>query len=214
MKIKWLGHASFFITAADGTRIITDPFGDYPGLKYKPINETADIMVISHSHGDHVGGNVSGNPKTISEKGENKAGAIAFKGVETFHDTSKGKERGGNIIFCFGVDGITICHLGDLGHDLTDSEISAIRPVDVLMVPVGGFFTIDAETANKVCERIKPKIILPMHYKNEKCDFPISKVDEFLKNKKNVQRENSSEIELNKANLPAETTIIVLKPAL
>jgi len=214
MKIKWLGHASFLITSDDGTKIITDPFGDYPGLKYRPVNQLADIVVISHSHGDHVGGSISGNPKTISKKGENKAGAFTFRGIETYHDTKKGKERGGNTIFCFSVDGISICHLGDLGHDLSDAEIKVLGQVDVLMVPVGGFYTIDAVTAEGICEQLRPKIVLPMHYKNEKCDFPIAPVDDFLKNKQNVKRENASEVEFNRGQLPASTTIFVLKPAL
>ena len=214
MKIKWLGHASFVITASDGTRIITDPFGDYPGLKYSPINEVADIVVISHTHGDHVGGKVSGNPKQVNKAGVQKVGNIAFKGIETYHDTSKGKQRGQNIIFCFNVDGIMICHLGDLGHELSDSEIAEIGKVDVILVPVGGFFTIDADVAGKVCEQIKPKIMIPMHYKNDRCDFPIATVDEFLISKSNIRRMDSSEIELNAEQLPQDMEIVVLEHAL
>lgn len=214
MKIKWLGHASFVITASDGTRIITDPFGDYPGLKYSPINEVADIVVISHTHGDHVGGKVSGNPKQVSKAGEQKVGDISFRGIETYHDTSKGKQRGQNIVFCFNVDGIMICHLGDLGHELSDSEIAEIGKVDVILVPVGGFFTIDADVAGKVCEQIKPKIMIPMHYKNDRCDFPIATVDEFLISKSNIRRMDSSEIELNAEQLPQDMEIVVLEHAL
>jgi L-ascorbate metabolism protein UlaG (beta-lactamase superfamily) len=214
MKIKWLGHASFLITAEDGTRIITDPYGDYPGLSYAPINETADIMLVTHDHGDHLGGRVKGNPKQVTGSGSKKIGTIEFKGINTYHDTSKGSQRGKNTIFCFIVDGVRICHLGDLGHELSKSEVADIGLVDVLMIPVGGFYTIDAATASAVCEQIQPKVVLPMHYKNDKCNFPITGVDDFLKGKKNVKRADSSEIELKAVQLPQATEIVVLRHAL
>ncbi len=214
MKIKWLGHASFLITADDGTKVITDPYGPYSGLSYAPIEETADIMVVSHDHGDHAGGKVKGNPKQVNTVGSKRIGNIEFHGIATYHDTSRGKERGKNIVFCFTVDGIRICHLGDLGHALSKSEIDEIGKVDVLMIPVGGFFTVDARTATDICEQIKPKVIIPMHYKNDKCAFPIAGVDDFLKGKKNVKRMDSSEVELKAGQLPTTGEIIVLKHAL
>lgn len=211
MKIKWLGHSSFLIIARDGIRIITDPFGDYPGLKYNPIKEKADIVVVSHSHGDHVGGTISGYPRYISDAGEQKIGAILFRGIKTFHDKSKGKDRGQNTIFCINADGINICHLGDLGHGLSDAEIAEIGQVDILMIPVGGFYTIDSNQANEICNKIKPRIILPMHYKSDKCKFPIAAVDDFLTGKSNIKKADKSEIEIKKESLPKETQIIVLK---
>lgn len=214
MKIKWLGHASFLITADDGTRIITDPYGDYPGIHYGPIEEAADIVVVSHKHGDHFGARVKDGPKQVAGAGRKKMEGIEFKGLETYHDTSKGSERGANTIFCFMVDGLRICHLGDLGHQLSQPELAEIGQVDVLMIPVGGFFTIDAITASGVCDQIKPKVIIPMHYKTEKCDFPISGVEAFLKGKSNVKRVDDSEVELRKEQLPQETEVIVLKHAL
>lgn len=214
MKIRWLGHASFLITAADGTKIITDPYGTYPDLRYAPIEETANIVVISHKHGDHFGGKVKGNPKIISGSGSKKAGNIEFKGVETYHDTSKGSQRGSNTVFCFTVDGVRLCHMGDLGHELSGREVAEIGQVDVLMIPVGGFYTIDAGTASKVCDQIKPKVIIPMHYKNEKCAFPIAGVEDFLKGKANVRKLNTSDLELKAGQLPQATEIVVLKSAL
>ncbi|MBM3157878.1 MAG: MBL fold metallo-hydrolase [Chloroflexi bacterium] len=214
MKIKWLGHASFLITAADGTRIITDPYGDYPGLSYAPIGETADVIIVSHDHGDHVGGRVKGNPKQVAGAGSRKIGTIEFKGINAYHDTSKGNQRGKNTIFCFTADGVRICHLGDLGHALSKSEIDEIGQVDVLMIPVGGFYTIDAATAGAICEHIKPKLVLPMHYKNDKCAFPIAGIDDFIRGKKNVKRPDSAEMELKAGQLPQATEIVVLKHAL
>lgn len=214
MKIRWLGHSSFLITAADGTRIITDPYGVYPDLHYAQIEETADIVVVSHKHGDHFGAKVKGNPKMVTGGGRKKVGNIEFNGLDTYHDTSSGSQRGVNTVFCFTVDEVKLCHLGDLGHLLSGPEIAEIGGVDVLMIPVGGFYTIDAATASKICNQLKPKVIIPMHYSNDKCAFSISGVDDFLKGKANVKRLNTSDLELKVAQLPQATEIIVLKHAL
>ena len=213
MKIKYLAHAAFLITSADGTRIVTDPYETSGGIKHGPINETADIVTVSHEHGDH--NNVSavkGNPEVVKASAEVKG--IKIKAVPTAHDDKNGSQRGKNTIFCFEVDGINICHAGDLGHTLTTEQVKAIGKVDVLMVPVGGFFTIDANTATKVCDQLKPKIIMPMHYKTDKLNFPINGVDDFLNGKTNVTLSSNSEIELKAGKLPAATQIIVLKQSL
>lgn len=214
MKVKWLGHASFLITAKDGTRILTDPFGDFPGLSYRPIQETAEIVVVSHNHGDHVGAKLKGSYKTVTGRGRKKVGSIEFSGVETYHDTSKGRERGPNTVFCFPVDGVRVCHMGDLGHELSKTETAEIGQVDVLMIPVAGFYTIDAATAGRVCDQVRPRVVLPMHYRNDKCDFPITGVDEFLKGKDRVKHLDSTEVELKSGQLPGTTEIWVLKHAL
>lgn len=213
MKVKWLGHAAFLVTAGDGTRVVLDPYGEFGGLKHKPIDEHADIVVISHEHGDHCGGKIRGNPQTIKGAGERKVKGIEFKGIETYHDTSGGKERGPNTVFKFNVDGLNVCHMGDLGHMLSDSQLEAIGEVDVLMVPVGGFYTIDAATASKLAGSLKPRITIPMHYSSEKCEFPIACVDDFLENKTGVRKAGSSEIEIFPGKLPETSEIIVLEPA-
>ncbi len=213
MKIKWLGHASFLITAEDGTKIITDPYGKYDGLSYAPISESADVMLVSHQHGDHVGGKVGGNPQEISRIGGTTAKGIEFKGVPSYHDQSSGKERGDNIIFCFSVDGLRVCHLGDLGHILSNQQVAEIGQVDVLLIPVGGFFTIDAQEAVQVCVQLVPKVVIPMHVSNNKCGFPIAKVDEFVQDKSNVEKVSTSEQEFNITDLPETQKIMVLEPA-
>jgi L-ascorbate metabolism protein UlaG (beta-lactamase superfamily) len=213
MKIKYLAHASFLITAENGTRIVTDPYQTSPGLKYGAINETADIVTASHEHGDHNNvGAVKGNPQVVKTGGEAKG--IKIKAVGTAHDDKDGSQRGRNTVFCFQVDGMSVCHMGDLGHELTSGQVKDIGKVDVLMIPVGGFFTINAATATRVCDQLKPKVVLPMHYKTGKSEFPISGVDDFLKGKSNVTRTDESEIELKKDSLPAAMKIVVLKPAL
>jgi L-ascorbate metabolism protein UlaG (beta-lactamase superfamily) len=213
MKIKYLAHAAFLITSESGVRIITDPYATSPGLKYGAIQETADIVTVSHEHGDH--NNVSavrGNPKAVRTSTEVRG--IQFRAIPTAHDNSGGSQRGKNTIFCFEVDGVNICHAGDLGHTLTNEQVKAIGSVDVLMIPVGGYFTVDAKTATRVCDQLKTKVVIPMHYKTDKLDFPITAIDEFLKGKDNVTIASGSEIELKAGALPAGMQIMVLKPSL
>jgi L-ascorbate metabolism protein UlaG (beta-lactamase superfamily) len=213
MKIKWLGHAAFLITSDNGTKILTDPYETSEGLKYGEINETADIVTVSHDHGDHNNtAAVKGNPQVVRDSAEVKG--ISFKAITTAHDDKGGSERGKNTVFCFQVDGVRVVHLGDLGHLLTDNQVVEIGKVHVLLVPVGGFFTVDARTAWEVCEQVRTRVIIPMHYKNDKCAFPIGGVEEFIKNKTDVAHVDGSEVEFTVADLPAGPRIMVLKPAL
>jgi len=215
MKLKWLGHSCFLITSETGLRIITDPYSTVGGINYSPVNEAADIVTVSHNHRDHNNiAAVRGKPEVITGSGTKTAKGIQFKGIASHHDESKGKERGANTIFCFTVDGIRLCHLGDLGHELSREEIAQIGNVDILLIPIGGFFTIDAGVATKVGDDLKPKVILPMHYKTPKCDFPITGVEDFLAGRKNVKKLNSSETEFKAGKLPEATEIVVLQPAL
>jgi len=213
MKIKYLAHAAFLITSDSGFKIITDPYTAGGGIKHGEIKETADVVTISHEHGDHNNsGVIKGNPQVLREAGMVRG--IKFKAVPAAHDNQGGKQRGKNIIFCFEVDGVKVCHCGDLGHELNAEQVKATGAVDVLMIPVGGFFTIDAKTATRVGEQLKPKVIIPMHFKTEKLDFPIASADEFTRGQGNVTHVNGSEIELKAGNLPAATQIMVLKPSL
>jgi len=215
MKVKWLGHASFLITSDGGTRIITDPYtpGGF-GLNYGEIKESADIVTVSHERFDHNNvAAVGGNPEVV--KGDAAAKGMKFKGIPTYHDASEGKERGNNTIICFEVDGVRVCHLGDLGHQLSEQQIAEIGKVDILLIPVGGNFTIDAKVATEVCGKLAPKVIIPMHYQNERfSSFPVAGVEDFLQGKTNVSRLDTSEVEFKAGELPAATQIIVLKPAL
>ena len=213
MKIKWLGHASFLITSETGTKIITDPYVVDERLTYGEIKESADVVTVSHEHTDHSNvAAVRGNPEVV--KGTAEVRGIEFRAISTYHDNSGGSQRGKNAIFCFGVDGIRVCHLGDLGHPLNDRQVADIGKVDILLLPVGGLYTIDAEVATRVCDRLKPRVVIPMHFRNDKCRFPIAGVDEFLKGKKNVSRLDASEAEFKSGELPATTKIVVLRPAL
>jgi len=213
MKIKWLGHASFMITSDTGIKILTDPYVTGGDLRYGEIKESADIVTVSHNHTDHNNvAAVGGNPQVV--KGTARIKGIEFKGIPTYHDDAGGKKRGDNTMLCFEVDGVRVCHLGDLGHQLSDMQVAELGRIDILLIPVGGFYTIDAKVATEVCSRLKPKVIIPMHYKTDKCGFPIAGVDEFLRGKEGVSRLDASEVEFKPGELPASTQIIVLKSAL
>ena len=213
MKIKYLAHASFLITSDSGTRIITDPYEVSDALKHGVIKETADIVTVSHDHGDHSNvAAVRGNPKVVRESAEVKG--IKIKAILTAHDAKGGKERGKNTIFCFEVDGVKVCHMGDLGHLLTDNQVVEVGRVHVLLVPVGGFFTLDAKAAGEVGEQVRARVIIPMHFKTDKISFPISGVEDFVRSKTNVTRVNGSEVEFKAGEIPAGPRIMVLKQSL
>ena len=215
MKIKYLGHAAFAITSNKGVKIITDPYATSPDLTYGEITESADIVTVSHGHHDHNNvAAVKGNPEVVSRAGRSVVKGIEVRGVASYHDDAGGSLRGDNIIFCFGVNGVTVCHLGDLGHRLDDKQLKEIGRVDILLIPVGGNYTIDAKVATEVCGQLKPRVVMPMHYKTEKGIPGILGVERFLSGKANVSRPDSSQAEFKPGELPATGQIIVLKTAL
>ena len=215
MKIKWLGHACFLITSDGGLRVITDPYAVGGGINYSPIRETADVVAVSHDHSDHNNvGTVQGKPEVVKGTGTKTAKGVQFRGVATSHDTSQGKQRGPNTVFCFTIDDIRLCHLGDLGHVLSPAQVTEIGAVDILFVPVGGFFTIDAAVASRVYDQLKPKVVIPMHFKTPECGYTIGGVDDFLRSKKNVRKAMASEVEFQRDELPIATEIVLLQPAL
>jgi L-ascorbate metabolism protein UlaG (beta-lactamase superfamily) len=218
MKIRWYGHAAFLITTDQGLRIIIDPYepGAFGGqLSYGKIKDQAEIVLTSHDHADHnYTKDIPGSPQIIKGSGSRTIKGILIKGISTYHDPSKGSERGTNTIFTMKVGDIQLCHLGDLGHPLSDKDLAEIGPVDILLIPVGGFFTIDSIEATRVAEQIKPKILIPMHFKTEKCGFPIAPVEDFLRGKTNIKRAKASEATFDKATLPQQMEIVVLEHAL
>jgi len=215
MKVKWLGHSCFLVTSKGGVRIVTDPYAVGGGIDYSPIKETADVVVVTHGHDDH--NNVSavqGKPEVVRGDGTKTAKGIQFKGIATYHDASQGTQRGPNTVFCFTVDDISLCHLGDLGHVLSPGQVNEIGAVDILFIPVGGFYTIDAVVASQVREQLKPRIAIPMHFKTPKCAYPLAGVEDFLKGKKGVRKVIGSEMEFEREDLPTATEIVLLQPAL
>lgn len=217
MKIEWLGHAAFIITSQNGTKVLTDPYeseGPYGTIGHSPIKEKADIVTVSHSHSDHchVPLHLEKEAQVVREKINKEIKGITIRSVGSFHDSLGGKQRGSNTIFIFEVDGIKIAHFGDLGHSLEDAALKELGPIDIALIPVGGVFTIDAKTADDIIKKLKPKITIPMHFKTPKVRLDIDEVDLFLQGKDNVQRLQSSEIEISPDMLSSgPSKIIVLK---
>ena len=234
MRLKWLGHSAFLLTAADGTTIITDPYvpGSFSGqLKYGPIRETAHAVTVSHHHQDHDGvSRLPGRPGVFDRAGAFKVGSIGITGIATFHDNNSGAQRGRNTVFVFEeprtlgtrsemsdisvMSPLRVCHCGDLGHVLTAPQATAIGKVDVLLVPVGGIFTVDAAEARKVAAQLAARVIIPMHYKTDKLGFDIDWVESFTADAENVRRVGRAEVELSADKLPPTPEIWLLEHAL
>lgn len=209
MKIRWLGHSCFLLEANDGTKIVTDPFDGSVGYKIPTVE--ADIVTVSHEHYDHnyVEG-IQGEPEVIRSVGECAIDGINIKGVPAFHDEAKGAKRGPDIIFVFEIDGLRVCHLGDLGHLLSKSQLEEIGDIDVLLIPIGGTFTVNAEGALAVIDQISPKVVIPMHYKTPAVSMPIDPVDKFIEKVGNVEQIDSNTIEIIPETLGDERRVIIL----
>ncbi len=177
MKIKWLGQSAFEIKS--NKTLVTDPHNPMVGKMPKDL--AAEVVTVSHAHMDHnYTKAVAGSPEIIDKTGSFSVGGFEIKGITTFHDNVGGKKRGNNIVYVIGAEGLKLCHLGDLGHLLTQEQLKEIGAVDILMIPVGGFFTIGSDEAVQVVNQLKPKIVLPMHYKAKSLmPLPLAGVDKF-----------------------------------
>lgn len=208
MKIQYFGHSCFLLEDRAGTRIVTDPYG---GIGFElPKGLSADAVAVSHGHSDHNNlGAVGGNPILFTEEGEYRIGNISVRAVKRFHDEVRGKKRGHTLVFHFLIDGIDVCHFGDLGEPCTPESLSAVSPANVALIPVGGYYTIDAAEAKKYVEALKPDVVIPMHYKVEGLRLPIAPVSDFtnLFEKSSIEP-CSGEIELNLSHLPKKIFIM------
>lgn len=209
MRIKWLGHSCFKITSNDGIRILTDPFDDNVGYKL-PSVET-DIVTISHNHYDHNFIDcVKGKYEVVKKVGNFNVKDIPITGVHTYHDNEQGAKRGDNIVYIFQIDDVKVCHLGDLGHVLTKPQLDMIGKVDVVLIPVGGVFTINAEEAYEVINQLNPSIIIPMHYKTRALNLKLDTADGFIKKFDDFEKLQSQVIEVKKENLKKQKKLFVL----
>lgn len=181
LRFEWFGQACVKID--DNVSIVTDPHdGDSVGLK-EP-DAKGDIISISHQHFDHASGKdlvSKGGSMVVDRAGKREVKGVKIEGIESYHDKSKGSKRGENIIFKYNLDGFHLCHLGDLGHKLSEEKVEKIKSVDVLMIPVGGNYTINAQEAIEVIEDLEPKVVIPIHYKVKNLKVDISSEEEFLK---------------------------------
>jgi L-ascorbate metabolism protein UlaG (beta-lactamase superfamily) len=221
VTIRWHGQSFFEVESSRGTRIVFDP---HVIEAYNPKPVAADIVLISHEHNDHnrveliknaerarifhglkpVGKKLDWNPIDTT------VGDAHVRTVGVYHDAAEGMERGKNAVFIIEVDGLHIVHLGDLGHLLTPKEIKQIGPVDVLMIPVGGVYTINGEEARSVVQQLKPRLfVLPMHYGTKVFD-DVLPPDEFLEGQKNVERLPGNRLVVDANQHPPAPTIVLL----
>lgn len=211
MIITWLGHSCFKIqdkVGPDGVTLVTDPFDKSTGLK--PVSFEADIVTVSHDHADHNNvASLRGNPYVVSTAGEYDVKGVLVEGVESFHDEKEGEERGKNIMYRIEVDDISISHLGDLGHALGDKQLERLAGTDILIIPVGGVYTIDAKKAVEVISQIEPRIVIPMHYMIPGLKVEIEGVDKFVK-ELGVKPTEEEKLKISKKDLPQEDMELVI----
>lgn len=212
MTIEYLGHSCFRLTESTGTTVVCDPYGD---VGYDMPQTTADAVTVSHHHYDHDNtAAVEGKPVIIDAECSYELSGVDVSAVKSFHDGQRGKARGENVIFKFRMDGIDVCHLGDLGEACSAELIDLILPVNVLLIPVGGNYTIDAEMAKEYVDRIMPDIVIPMHYRSKGCKIDVDKVDGFLDlfDEENIEEIDGSTLELMRSDLSGgETKVVLLK---
>ncbi len=214
MEITYLGHSSFRIRGKNAT-VVTDPYDvSMVGMKF-PKHVAADIVTVSHDHGDHnAAGEIEGSPFVIRGPGEYEVKGVGVVGLPAFHDEEKGAKRGRNTLYRIEIDGVAVVHLGDLGHTLSTKEIDELDGVSVLLVPVGGVYTIDPAQAVAVVNEIEPAVVIPMHYQRPELDQKafggLAPVSAFLKEiGKDVTPQ--AKLTLTKEKLPAEMQVVVLE---
>jgi len=217
MKIEWIGHACFCITSETGLKIITDPYesGFRDIIAYGPVSESADIVTVSHEHGDHNDVSaISGNVTVVKGPGMTSARGVDFRGIATYHDRVQGAERGPNTIFAFEVDGIRLAHLGDLGHPLSNEQLGELESTQVLFAPTGGpAATLELTEVVELWEKLNPQVVLPMHFRTEKCSFPRYAAEDLVNLRPAASRVGASDISLSKDELPASTQVLILEPS-
>jgi len=216
-KIYWAGQSCFQIEVSNSrdhsAEIVIDPFDESIGLKLP--NLSADILLVTHQHYDHNNiKDVKGTPFVIQGPGEYEVKEVFIQGIPSFHDDKDGKERGQNTIYVIEAEEMRFCHLGDLGQkQLTDEQLEKIDGVDVLMIPVGGEYTIDSSTAQKVISQIEPKIIIPMHYNLPKLKMKLDDVSKFLKTMGKNSVVAQDKFTVKTSTLPKDgMEIVVLQP--
>ena len=208
MDINWLGHSCFRIKGRQAS-IVTDPYP--PDLGYSLGKPTADIVTVSHQHPSHnYHQGVGGEPRLITGPGEYEIAGVLIIGIATFHDAEGGQKRGKNTIYLMDVDGVAICHLGDLGHVLTAEQVEEIDDVDVLLLPVGGVSTINAPLAAEVIRQLEPKVVVPMHYKTPVLNRELGPVEKFLKEMGIERLDSQPKLSLTPSSLPVSTQVFLL----
>lgn len=215
MNIQYYGHSCFKITTKPAGRgqddvvIFMDPFSKEIGLR--PPQGQANLVLVSHDHADHNNvGVLKGDPKVLDIPGEYSVLGVNIIGINSFHDNENGKERGRNTIFVLESEEIRICHLGDLGTDLTEKQLEEINGVNILMIPIGGKYTIDGEKAADIIKKIEPNLVIPMHYKIKGSTVDIDDEKKFCSEMGNCPKDAVSKISLKKKDLEEKSMEIIL----
>lgn len=217
MDITYNGHACFTIRAASGQTVVIDPY-DPAATGLKSARLVGDLVLSTHPHPDHnyfagVSNAEAGKEVfRISGPGEYEVGGVLVRGINSYHDESKGSQRGRNTIYIINIEGVNVCHLGDLGQKkLTETQLEDIGDVDVLLIPVGGIFTIDAKDAMEIIAQINPKIVIPMHYKTPELKYELGNVDEFVKQMGITNIETVKKLPVKKDRLSEELQVVVME---
>jgi L-ascorbate metabolism protein UlaG (beta-lactamase superfamily) len=213
MEIVYLGHSAFKLKGKSSS-VVTDPYNEKAGKFPKDVD--ANIVTVTHDHPDHNEINkVGGNPFVISGPGEYEVGGVSVIGIATFHDEKNGSERGLNTAYVIEMEGLRVLHLGDLGHKLTQPQLEEIGAIDVALVPVGGFYTIDAKTASEVVKQVDPWVVIPMHYQQPGLDPTVFEkltgVEEFLKEMGKAETLPVPKYSITADKLPPELQVVVLE---
>ena len=207
MKLEWIGHACFKLEAQDGTTVITDPYDESVGIDMVPLY--ADLITMSHEHHDHCETSmIVGRPVIVHGTQEAQVGSVTAKAVSSYHDDAVGAKRGTNVIRIFEIDGMKIVHMGDQGCMPDAAALEAIADADVMMIPVGGTYTVDAQGAKEIIERAKPRCVIPMHVKTKRCPYPIAKVQEFLTLMNAEDEEAIDVLDLTKDTVPCGVVLM------
>lgn len=209
MEIYYSGHACFKIKGSNAA-VITDPVP--PELGYSLDHPSANIVTVSHAHAGHSYTQaIADKPRIVSRPGEYEISGVLIIGISSFHDSESGSIRGKNNIFVMHIDDISVCHLGDLGHVLSPAQLQEIDNVDILLVPVGGSTTVDAPVAAQIVRQLEPRIVIPMHYKDEVSSRNLEPVDRFLKEMGAGETVSRPKLVITRSNLPAATQVVWLQ---
>ena len=211
MIITWQGHSCFKIQdklGTEGITLVADPFDKNVGLKVP--NFEADIVTVSHEHSDHTNVDaLRGKPFLVNSPGEYDYKNVLIEGIDSYHDEEEGKKRGKNTIYRIEIEDISITHLGDLGHVLESSQLDKLAGTDILLIPVGGNYTLDAKKAVEVISQIEPRIVIPMHYKVEGLKIDLESVDKFIK-ELGIEASYEDKLKISKKDLPQDDMELVI----
>ncbi|MFA5021764.1 MAG: MBL fold metallo-hydrolase [Patescibacteria group bacterium] len=217
MIITWFGQSCFKLEGQNCV-LVTDPFDKTLGLKLPRL--ATDVVTISHQHYDHnnlegVKGLNTDQPFIIDQPGEYEVKNIFIYGINSYHDANEGKDQGKNIIYRIEIDGISLAHLGDLGHTLTDEQVEKLEGVDILMIPVGGVYTINAKKATEIISQVEPRLVIPMHYDlpELKVKNKLDNVNSFCKEIGVCPKEKINKLKITKKDLPNDNMqVVIMQP--